>query len=114
MPSKKKKKEEEEKKKKKKKGEEEQKKEEKEQKKKRKEEEQKKKTTTTTPVGRRKCGRGPQAASGLPTFALNSVIAILYSHVLLRGMPKNVLAAVQNGTAPIPKAPQALLRYLRR
>ena len=56
------------------------------------------------PVGRKKCGRGPQAASGLPTFALNNVIAILYSHVLLRDMLKNVLAAVQNSTAPIPNA----------
>jgi len=49
--------------------------------------------------------RGPQATSGLLTFAVNSVIAILYSHVLLRGMLKNVLAAIQNGTAPIPNAP---------
>jgi hypothetical protein len=56
-------------------------------------------------VGRRKCGRGPHTASGLPTLALNSVIAILYSHVLLRGMLKNAFAAVQNDTAPIPNAP---------
>jgi hypothetical protein len=33
------------------------------------------------------------------------VIAILYRHVLPRGMLKNVLAAVQNGAVPIPNAP---------
>ena len=42
----------------------------------------------------------------------DSEITILYSHVLLRGM-LNILAAVQNGTAPIPNAPKALPCYLR-
>jgi hypothetical protein len=43
----------------------------------------------------------------------DSEITILYSHVLLRGMLKNILAAVQNGTAPIPNVPKALPCYLR-